>query len=311
MTGPEARGSRMPYRQLPAELRAFVDDTVGHIAQVTDHATGFSPGVATTVTTDAGDRFFVKAVNGQVNAVSQRMHVREAQNLNLLRTASATTAPSLVALREDAAWVTLIIEHVPGTMPVLPWSGVDLRALVTALDGLARIHAPLPLPTVGDQFGEDFSGWRVLAAGNEIPTDLPTDLARHIDNLADIERDWLRAAEGDGLLHGDIRGDNLLIDGGRARLVDWPFACRGDALVDVVCAAAAVAMQGGPSPQEFVRSTEAGRRADPEAVRALVVAEAGYFVNAARLTPPPGLPTLRAFQRAQAEQFYDWLRALL
>ena len=42
----------------------------------------------------------------------------------------------------------------------------------------------------------------------------------------------------------------------------------------------------------------------------LVVAIAGYFVERGRLPDPPGLPTVRAFQRAQGAVTNAWLRRL-
>jgi hypothetical protein len=35
---------------------------------------------------------------------------------------------------------------------------------------------------------------------------------------------------------------------------------------------------------------------------------AGFFIDAARQPPPVGLPTLRAFQRAQGQAVLSWLR---
>jgi hypothetical protein len=34
----------------------------------------------------------------------------------------------------------------------------------------------------------------------------------------------------------------------------------------------------------------------------------GYLLDIARRPPPPGLPTVRAFQRAQADALLPWLR---
>ena len=42
-----------------------------------------------------------------------------------------------------------------------------------------------------------------------------------------------------------------------------------------------------------------------------VIAVAGYFRDYARLPPPPSLPTVRAFQRAQADALLPWLRTKL
>ncbi|MFI7404394.1 aminoglycoside phosphotransferase family protein, partial [Streptomyces sp. NPDC049541] len=42
-----------------------------------------------------------------------------------------------------------------------------------------------------------------------------------------------------------------------------------------------------------------------------LAALAGYFVAHALQPPPPGLPTLRAFQRAQGDTALAWLRRRL
>ncbi|WP_206061757.1 hypothetical protein [Nonomuraea basaltis] len=62
-----------------------------------------------------------------------------------------------------------------------------------------------------------------------------------------------------------------------------------------------VGMQGGPPPHELLT--------DPDpAVTAVVAAVAGYFVRQGRQPDPPGIPTVREFQRAQGVVALDWLR---
>jgi hypothetical protein len=51
--------------------------------------------------------------------------------------------------------------------------------------------------------------------------------------------------------------------------------------------------------------------ADPDDITAVLAGVAGYFVDAARQAPPPGLPTVRAFQAAQGQVVLDWLRQRL
>ncbi|MFV2177838.1 hypothetical protein ACFHW2_42230 [Actinomadura sp. LOL_016] len=41
---------------------------------------------------------------------------------------------------------------------------------------------------------------------------------------------------------------------------------------------------------------------------AVLAAVAGFFVHGGRQAPPPGLPALRDFQRAQGEIALAWLR---
>jgi hypothetical protein len=42
----------------------------------------------------------------------------------------------------------------------------------------------------------------------------------NLDRQARIEETWLDAASGDTLVHGDIRGDNVLLHHGEALAVD-------------------------------------------------------------------------------------------
>ena len=70
--------------------------------------------------------------------------------------------------------------------------------------------------------------------------------------------------------------------------------------MDVAFFAPSVVMQGGPSPEELMERLPQVRRADPDALTAVVAAVAGFSPGRAygrRL----GLPSLRAFQAAQCE----------
>src|SRR3984893_2675291 len=68
-----------------------------------------------------------------------------------------------------------------------------------------------------------------------------------------------------------------------------------------------IAMQGGPKPWEIFDSHPLGRNAPERKVSAVLAAVAGYFIRQSRLRAPPGLPTLRAFQRDQGIPAVEWL----
>jgi hypothetical protein len=67
-------------------------------------------------------------------------------------------------------------------------------------------------------------------------------------------------------------------------------------------------MQGGPDPEATFAAQPVTAGADPEAVTAALAAWAGFLVEGSRQPPPPGLPTLRAFQLGQGLAAIDWLR---
>jgi hypothetical protein len=48
---------------------------------------------------------------------------------------------------------------------------------------------------------------------------------------------------------------------------------------------------------------------DDDQVDAFLVAIVGFFAHVVSLPPPPGLPTIRAFQAAQGTQAAAWLAA--
>lgn len=68
----------------------------------------------------------------------------------------------------------------------------------------------------------------------------------------------------------------------------------------------ALHLDGGPPPAEVFAAHPAARRADPVAVDAFVASLAGYFTRQALLPPPPGLPTVRAFQAAPGAIAREW-----
>jgi hypothetical protein len=120
----------------------------------------------------------------------------------------------------------------------------------------------------------------------------------------DGRRWFVKAASG-------LRADNTLMTGDGVVIAGWPHACRGAAFADMVLLAPSVAMQGGPEPADLPARSPAGRPASPAGVTATVCALAGYFTERSLRPPPPGLPTVRAFQAAQGEITRRWLAQLL
>ena len=129
-----------------------------------------------------------------------------------------------------------------------------------------------------------------------------------LDRLAELEAGWPAAAEGRTLVHCDLRADNLLLTPTRVVAVDWPWASVGAAWVDLLLLLPSVTMKGGPDPEPTFAGHPVAAGADLQAVTTALAAWAGFLVVGARQPPPPGLPTLRAFQHAQGVVALDWLR---
>ena len=64
---------------------------------------------------------------------------------------------------------------------------------------------------------------------------------------------------------------------------------------------------GGHDVDALLGALIADTGAQAEDVVAAMAGIAGYFTDACRQPPPPGLPTVRAFQRAQGDALRRWL----
>jgi aminoglycoside phosphotransferase (APT) family kinase protein len=267
---------------------------------------GFSPGLAARLKLADGRRVFIKAVSEKANPDSPGIHRREAQILAALP--ASAPVPRLLWTYDEDGWVALCLEDIDGRHPVEPWADSELDLVLEALKGLARSLTPSPITTdqtAADAFARMINGWQAaLARGEER---LDEWCIRNLDRLARLEAQAPDSARGETLLNFDVRADNLLIAGERVYVLDWPWARTGAWWIDIVCMLPSVAMQGGPSPAEILSRVDmSGVRR--QSVDAVVCALAGYFVVRSLEPPPPGLPTVRAFQAAQGRPAIAWLR---
>ena len=310
---PPDRGARLDWTAIPRRVRAEVDHWLGsRVVSAITQPTGFSPGVAARLTADDGSRVFAKAVGPEPNADSPAFHRREIAIAAALP--DSAPVPRLLWSYDEGngGWVLLLFQNIDGRHPTQPWLLDELDRVVAAMEELAETLTPSPLPaSVVGTAGERFLGrrsWRRLRDERPSRLDRVDDWSRrHLDTLTAIEDSIDDALTGDTLLNYDVRADNILLTPDRTWFVDWPHACLGPPWLDVVAFAPSVTMQGGPPPEDVASRHSAYRAADPDAVTAAVAALAGFFTYNAAQPPPPGLPTLRAFQDAQGAIARQWL----
>jgi aminoglycoside phosphotransferase (APT) family kinase protein len=304
---PPARGERLPWERVPADIRATIEQRLeAPVARAVTREGGFSPGLAATLELADGRRFFAKAVGPEPNADSPGLHRREAHIAAALP--PETPAPRfLFSVENEAGWIALVFEQIDGAEPELPWRAHELERVLAALTDLAAALAPTPIdaPSLAETHDELFHGWRTL----EQPAD--EWAASHLAELRALESRWADAAEGGSLLHCDVRADNILLTPEGVVFVDWPHACIGATWVDLVFFLPSVAMQGGPHPWEAWASHPLAADVLSERLQPVLAALAGFFVERSGLPAPPGLPTLREFQRAQGAEALAWLRRSL
>jgi hypothetical protein len=303
-----ASGVRISWMQIPPRVRVGIEAIIGGGAVVTavSQPGGFSPGTADRVVTADGRRAFVKAVSSIQNERSPSLHRAEAHVVGQLP--SNSYVPALLGVYDDDVWVGLVFEDLDGHTPALPWNAAELEAAMTTLQQTAREFTPNPvpnLPAVTSFYATVFAGWERIRT--EPPADLNPWARHHLDDLCRLAVRGLASLAGNSLLHTDIRADNLLIrTDGTVAVVDWPWACTGAAWFDQLLLCVNVDLYGGYDPEQLVlHYLETVNHDD---ITAALAGLCGYFTDVTRQPPDPGLPTVRAFQRAQARSTLSWLR---
>ena len=309
---PPDRGVRLAWPDMPARVRGEIERWLGGaVVRAATQPTGFTPGVAARLTVDDGCRVFVKGAGPEPNPATPAMHRREASIVAALP--PDVPVPRLLWSYDEGkeGWIVLVFEDVEGHHPVQPWGTDDLHRVIAAMEDLSTLLTPSPLSsatvgTAGYIFAE--RDWRRLRDEQPSRFDYLDEWSRrHMQTLVEIEETIEKALLGETLLHNDIRADNILLTPKDVWFVDWPHANVGPPWLDVVAFAPSVTMQGGPPPEEVISRHSATRTADSDAITAAVVALAGFFTHRAAQPPPPGLPTVRAFQDAQGVIARRWI----
>jgi hypothetical protein len=262
--------SRISFEQLPVEVRQAVADKAGAVYRAATTPGGTNSGVASVLNTDSGS-VFVKGIpsdHPQVDA--QRREAAVAPHL-------PPSCPRLYWHLETGGWSLLGYEVVDGRHADYEPGSPDLPLVEAALAELQGITAPADV-----EIKEALDRWAEYA---------PPGTLRHFDGAA--------------LLHTDFAPDNVLIAGGRARLIDWAWPTRGAAWIDPGALALRLMEAGHPveAAVEFAGHFASWRSAPPEALAAFGMATASLWREIAGQDGA-------VWKRAMAEQAASLARAL-
>jgi hypothetical protein len=244
-----------------------------------------------TVLLDDGRRVFVKAAQAEHTAAWLR---REHEIYAHLR---GPFIARLVAFADDPAYPILLLEDLSDVDWEVRWDPGRVELVRTALAGVAASEPPPNTGPVRETFAALFGRWQA------VEKDPDPFLSTGVRS-----REWLEGAlptliaaadavpaDGDDLMHLDVRSDNLCFREGTAVLVDWNWCSIGNADLDVAAWLPSLAMEGGPQPWEIL--PRAGEFA---------AFLGGVWAAVVGLPPPETAPTVRPQQRRQLEVALDW-----
>jgi Ser/Thr protein kinase RdoA (MazF antagonist) len=243
------------------------------------------------VALDDGRRVFVKAAQAELAAGWLR---REHEVYAHLR---GSFIPRLEAFADDPVYPVLVLEDLGDADWEVSWDTERVALVRAALAELARAEPPPNTGTVRETLSSLFGRWRAVEDDPE--PFLSTGIR---------SRSWLEhalptlvaaadavPADGNDLLHLDVRSDNLCLRDGAAILVDWNWCSIGNAELDLAAWLPSLAVEGGPQPWDVLPG--AGEHA---------AFLAGVWAAVVGLPPPATAPTVRALQRRQLEVALTW-----
>ncbi|MFE2992709.1 aminoglycoside phosphotransferase [Streptomyces sp. NPDC059262] len=244
--------SRIPFEQLPADARRAVADKTGSVHHTETMSGGMNSGIASVLHTDSGP-VFVKGIPSDHHQVdAQRREAAVAPHL-------PASCPRLHWHIEAAGWSLLGYEVVDGRHADYTPGSADLELVEAALTELQAVTAPADL-----DIKEAADRWKNYAPPNV-----------------------LHYFRGTALLHTDFAPDNILIVGGRARLVDWAWPTRGAAWLDPGALVLRLMDAGHPVEDavDFAARFPSWRGADPAALAAFGAATAALWQEIAAQSP--------------------------
>ncbi|MEV4924340.1 phosphotransferase [Streptomyces roseoverticillatus] len=300
---------RMAWDALPGGLRQGIEERAGAVVVRVDPVVGgFSAGFAGIVRTTRR-AVFVKATSEAVNSHGRALYRQEWDACRRLEQASVSVGFEWGFDEDD--WTVLAFRAVDAGICSPMWPDQQLEAVLRLLRE-RRTAAPPGLPPLDVRLGDVFSAWCNLADDPSFdawPADEAGCRLLSPEGWNGLSERARRAFSGNDLVHADLRADNILWTDHTPVVVDWAYACRGSAAFDPIYLLLEVAWAGGEPPEEALAGVLEAYECHPDDATALLAAFGGWFTGMSRMPPPPGLPTLRAFQRDMAQAALGWVRA--
>ena len=328
-----ARGVRVPYGELPATVQAWVEERLGGpVVRVEDRVGGFAPGCAAVVRSAAGAAF-VKATGSRPNALSLELYRGERARLAALP--AHPSLPRLIAAADlelpDQTWAVTLLPALPGEPPAHPWTEPAARLVLDRLGDLqetlvgAAGSEPVATLPPSDHLVGFFRPWSEVLDDPADPWhDDPwvRDRAQALQEASALLRS---AAVGEVPVHADLRADNVLVGRPAAPgadppvwFVDWAAALRAAPWVDPAILACDLVVsradrsQGGTVDVAGLLASHPVTAAVAPVLRWAMMTALAVTLHrmGCRQPDPPGLPTIRAWQRRCADDLLGFVRSV-
>lgn len=254
---------------------------------------GYTPAKRLVVTLTDGSSVFIKVGTTDLTARWLR------QEQNVYEKLSGSFMPHYIGW-DDGEQPLLVLEDLSRAYWPPPWTDTRIKQVIEMLQTIAATQLPGAQPL--QEADSLTQSWATIAADPQpfLSLGLATEawLAKALPTLLAIP--YGQVIQGNGLLHLDVRSDNICFVDDRAILVDWNNACLGNPDLDIAAWLPSLAAEGGPLPETILP--------DGAELSAII---SGFMAARAGLPRIPDAPHVRDIQLVQAKTALPWtVRAL-
>lgn len=329
---PDTLEPKPDWQSVPRSLIAQIESAMGSPVREAEVTWGgYTPSATFSIQFENGSHAFCKATHSGNTEWGARAFEDEIRVFKKYQ-ALSRFSPRFFADVQSESWKAMLFEFIEDRESTPPWTDNKIDQLVQKIVSLHSLDVHLfpELPHAFDSallghglFNAD-EGWASMAQDSEAREGFcalyeNTERARkwlnrNIDRLAEIERNTKTIGWTTGIVHQDLRSDNMLFSKSRGLLfVDWPYLAVGPLAMDFSFLLPSIHGENGPAPQTMLAKYQASSRktfSNQELMTAAVLT-AGYFANGAQQMPVAALPKLKWVQRLQAFPAIEWMCAQL
>ncbi|MFI6496428.1 phosphotransferase family protein [Nonomuraea typhae] len=234
--------SRPQWEDLPASVRDAVQEHGGPVVKAETAAGGIMPGLATILHGEAGERFFLKAIEiGDHGAV---LHQRE--RWAGLHLPEQVPAPWMVWNSSFDGWHVMLWDYIADARHAdLSPGSPDLAKVVDTVGMLGAWLTPSPDGAMLVQTNIE----PLLAKARHMLAKPSGELPDRDAYERALDGFDVAALRGNTLLHYDLSAGNLLITPKQVYVIDWAFAAKGASWIDAAMLAPRL-IQAGHTPEQ-------------------------------------------------------------
>ena len=322
---PKASEAKPPFSTLPSQLVSQIENIL-QSKIISGNVFYGSIGASATFKVKTADNrcFFLKGTHPNEKAHGVKIIRQEYDFLKNHHAMHSLTAKLYGLVSDDGedGWTLMVSEFLDKKSPLPPWTDEKIKAVFSTIKtyqsfSFDDLHPITTHNIWGPLLRGDILNWHKILHRNELFEGFLSlfadqdkakawlsQLTPHL--LADEQKQTTLKA--DGLMHGDLRSDNIILTSDGVKIIDWPDGIFGIKALDVISFVHGVSAEWLKSPHDLYLLYDPAPNLDT--VKIINSMLSGLYARQAWRPVPSVMPRLRWMQKMQLYPALFWLSQL-